>query len=329
MERPGIAPVLGFAAVLLSAGVGPTPPAFAADVLVGTGSTEEAHFAVGRAICRQLEKSAAGMSCEAFAIEGRDAAEPLAVLSAVRTGTIEIGIVTSDWQHHAVQGSGPVEFMDVSFDNLRSLFSLHGEPFTLVARRDSGIDKLDDLAGKRVNIGNPGSDQRAVMDLVMAAKGWTRKSFRLSDELSESEQSLALCHDRVQAMVSTVAHPDAALSKTIELCNAKVVEVTGPEIEGLMGAHPYFGATEVPPGHYAGMTAPARTFGVRVTVIASTDLDDELSYSVTQAVFDNLDAFKRTHPALGSLMPERMMKDGLAAPIHPGALRYFQERGMM
>lgn len=147
----------------LLAAAGPGPAA-AADFVVGVGDSARVHNHVGRALCRALKRAVKGVSCETLKIEGRHTTEPLAVLNSVRNGAIEIGIVQSDWIHHAYQGSGPVKFIDEKFTNLRTLFVLHGEPFTVVARQDARITKLDDLAGKRVNIGQPGSRQRVVME---------------------------------------------------------------------------------------------------------------------------------------------------------------------
>lgn len=327
MEKPTSLRALGVATFVAVAAA--STHGLAADILIGVGSDAQVHFDVGRAICRQVQRTNQDLTCEGFSIEGGDAAEPIAVLSNVRTGAIEMGLVQSDWHHHAVESSGPLAFMDVKFDNLRSLFALHSEPFTLVARRDSGIKGLDDLAGKRVNIGNPGSGHRAIMETVMKAKGWTRKTFQLADELTESEQSLALCHDRVQAMILTVAHPRATLAKTMELCDARIVEVTGAEIDKLVADSPFLAATEIAGGTYEGQENSVKTFGVTVTVVSSSDIEEDLIYRVTGSLFDNLDSFKRLHPALGALVPERMIKDGLSAPVHPGALRYFRERGMM
>ena len=247
----------------------------------------------------------------------------------MRNGAIEVGLVLSDWQYHAFQGTGPVAFMDVKFDNIHSLFSLHSEAFTVVARRDSGIDKLDDLAGKRINIGDPGSGRRAVMEMVMKAKGWTRKTFQLADELTEAEQSLALCHNRVQAYVATVAHPNTAIAKTLKLCDAIVIPVSGPAIDKLIAGNRFFAATEVPGGAYKNMKDKVKTFGVTLTAISSADIDSETTYSIVKTVFDDLKNLKRLHPALRSLLPGRMMTDGLSAPMHPGAIRYYRERGMM
>ncbi len=156
MGRLGTPFSLGFAAVFCSLIAMAPSSAAAVDIVMGGGAASGVHYDVGRAVCRQIQRGAKAASSEVLRIEGRDAAEPLAVLSAVRNGAIEVGLVGADWQYYAFQGSGPVAFMDVKFDNLRALFSLHGEAFTIVARRDANIDKLDDLAGKRVNIGEPG-----------------------------------------------------------------------------------------------------------------------------------------------------------------------------
>ncbi len=317
-----------FAVAISAAGMASSDRARAADVIIGVGDEAPVHFHVGRAICRAIGTSIEGETCQTERIEGRDAAEPLAVLGEVRNGAIEIGIVQSDWLHHAFTGSGPVEFMDVGFENLRILMLLHGEPFTVVARRDAGISKLADLAGKRVNIGVPGSDQRVVMQQVMAAMGWSRDSFALADELTGPEQSLALCHDRIQAMVAIVAHPDAGLAKTMALCDAELVEIAGAEIDDLVADKAYFSVTEIPAGSYENQNAAVKTFGVRVVAVVSEDLPDATAYDIVQAVFGNFNRFKRLHPALRQLWPQDMKSDGKSAPMHPGAIRKFSEIGM-
>jgi hypothetical protein len=317
-----------FVIAISAAGIVSSDRARAAGVIIGAGDEAPVHFHVGRAICRAISTSIEGETCRTERIEGRDAAEPLAVLSEVRNGAIEIGIVSSDWVHHAFTGSGPVEFMDVGFENLKILMLLHGEPFTVIARRDAGISKLSDLAGKRVNIGVPGSNQRVVMGQVMTAMGWSRDSFSLADELTGPDQSLALCHDRIQAMVAITTHPDADLAKTMALCDAELVEVAGAEIAGLIADKPYFSAAEIPAGSYENQSAAVRTFGVRVVAVVSDDMPDTVAYDIIQAVFADFDRFKRVHPALRQLRPQDMKSEGDGMPMHPGALRKFTEIGM-
>ena len=327
--RTGMVPLAAaFVVAISAAGMGSSDRVRAADVIIGAGDEAPVHFHLGRAICRAISTSIEGETCQTERIEGRDAAEPLAVLGEVRNGAIEIGIVPSDWVHHAFTGSGPVEFMDVGFENLRILMLLHGEPFTVIARRDAGISKLADLAGKRVNIGVPGSDQRVVMQQVMAAMGWSRDSFALADELTGPEQSLALCHDRIQAMVAIVAHPDAGLAKTMALCDAELVEIAGAEIDDLVADKAYFSVTEIPAGSYENQNAAVKTFGVRVVAVVSEDMPDATAYDIVQAVVGNFNRFKRLHPALRQLRPQDMKSDGESVPMHPGAIRKFSEIGM-
>ncbi len=305
-----------------------SPSSLAGDIIVGTASSAQIHYNVARAICRQYQRSFTDGNCEVLRIEGRDAEEALAVLSNVRNGTIEVGIVPSDWQHFVVNKSGPVEFMDVEFSNVRALFSLHGEPFTLVARRDAGIDSVDDLPGKRVNIGNPGSDQRAMMELVMQANGWTEQTFQFVDELNEAEQFLALCHNRVQAVVLTTSHPNAAVAQAAKLCDARLIDVSGAAIEKLIGQHEYLAGTTISAGTYPGSAAVA-TFGVKATAVSSTDIDEDTAFEIVKTVFDHLPSIKRLHRALAELNPDRMVIDALTAPLHPGAKRHFEAAGLM
>jgi len=303
-------------------------PILAADFIIGTGLSADVQYSVGRSICRRLTASGTA-SCEVLRVLGRDAAEPLAVLSNVRNGAIEVGIVPSDWHHHAFRGTGPAKFVDIRFDNLRSLFSLQGQPFTIIARRDADINSVQDLAGKRVNIGNPGSPHRAVMELFMQAKGWTEDTFQLADELNAAEQSLALCHNRVQAIVSTVSHPDLDLALMMKLCHARIVAVADADIERMISKHEFFARINIPADSYPDLNADVATFGVKATAVTSTDIDDDTVYSVVKSVFDGLEAIKQQHKSLRGLSPDEMINAGLTAPLHPGALRYFREQGMM
>jgi len=297
----------------------------AAELEIGTGSTAGVYYRVGRAICSLVNRQSAelDLTCEAIPTKGS-----IANLQDVRDGKLQIALAQSDWQFHAAEGSGP--FSSVGPDQkLRSLFSVHGEPFTVVARRDSGITTLDDLEGKRVNVGNPGSGQRATMEVVMAAMGWTADDFALVESLPADQQSLALCHDRVQAIIYTVGHPNASIGKAIGLCDAQIVEVGGPAIDRLVADRPYYAYTEIPGGIYSGNDELVKTFGVKATVVASADLDADTAYAVVKTVFENFDRFRGMHPAFGTLEAKPMVTDGLTAPLHEGAVRYYKEKGLM
>lgn len=309
----------------MALGIGVARPIQAEEIAIGTASRAGVYFQVGQAICRLLNAETAqhGVVCKALPTDGS-----IDNLRQIRAAKRQLGIVQSDWQYHAVNGTGTFEAVGPDTD-LRALFSVHGESFTVVARRDAGIESLDDLKGKRVNIGNPGSGQRATLEVLMAAKGWDKNVFSLANELSASEQSLALCHDRVQAMVYVVGHPNASVAQAVNLCDALIVPVTGPVVDRLLADNPYYARAQVPGGAYKGNPKPVGTFGVKATVVASTRLSPDTAYLLVKTVFENLDDFKKQHPAFANLEAADMIKDGLSAPLHDGALRYYREKGWL
>jgi TRAP transporter TAXI family solute receptor len=300
-------------------------PAGSAEIFIGTGSETGVYYQVGRAICRLLNAQTVrhGIDCEPLPTAGS-----IYNITNVRAGRLHLGVAQSDWQYHAVKGTSAFETVGPDPD-LRALFSLHGEPFTVVARRDAGIKRFLDLKGKRVNIGNPGSGQRATMEVVMQAEGWTENVFAQANDLPASQQSVALCDGRVQAIVYTVGHPNASVGQATGLCDAVIVEVKSPAIDRLVQDRPFYAYTEIPGGVYSGNPDPVVTFGVNATVVASAKVDADTVYTVVKTVFDDLERFKKMHPAFGGLDAGRMIKDGLTAPLHDGALRYYKERGLM
>ena len=293
-------------------------------ITIGTGGEAGIYYPAGGAICHLVNQGRFehGIRCLAESTEGS-----IANLKALRAGTLDLALVQSDWQYHAVHGTDA--FAEAGPDNtLRAVFSLHQEPFTVVARRDSGIRRFDDLKGKRVNVGPTGSGSRATLEIVMAAMGWTMADFALASELPTDEQARALCEGRIDAVVFIVGHPNRSIQDMIKSCNAMLVPVTGPAIDRLVAEHPYYWDATIPGGVYEGSPDAVKTFGLGATLVASTRTDPAIVYEVVKAVFDNLEEFKKAHPALANLDKTRMVTDGLSARIHPGALRYYWEEGL-
>lgn len=309
---------------LLLAGTVFVVPVRADDTIVGTGGTSGVYFQLGRAICRLVEKGVPGLKCEAHPSEGTKRN-----LADVLTGEITLGVAQSDLLFHANRKSGSFAETSLPGEKLRALFSAHGEPFTLVARADSDIRTLADLKGRSVNIGNPGSGQRATMEVVMKAKGWTIADFSQIRELSADEQALALCSGEVQAMVYTVGHPNASVNKATGLCDAVLVPITDEAINTLVQEWPYYSYTLIPGGMYSGTIDDVVTFGVKAIVVTSSDVSEDRIYAIVKAIFDNLDQLRRMHPAFGTFEPRRMVRDSLTAPLHDGAVRYYKEHGLL
>jgi TRAP transporter TAXI family solute receptor len=317
------------AVVAIGAALGAAMPAPAEAqqrfVTIGTGGVTGVYYPAGGAICRLVNQGRRehGIRCSAESTGGS-----VFNLNAIRQGELDIGVVQSDWQYHAYNGTD--RFKDAGADKeLRALFSLHPEPFTVVARPDSGIRTFQDLKGKRVNVGNPGSGQRGTMEVVMAAVGWSMSDFALASELPSREQAQALCDNRVDAIVFTVGHPTGSIAEPVATCEAVLVSVTGPAVDKLVADNPYYFKATLPAGMYATQKEDVHTFGVGATVVSSTRTPADAVYQVVKAVFANFDTFKGLHPAFAVLKQEAMVREGLSAPLHEGAERYYREAGLL
>ncbi|UKA01558.1 TAXI family TRAP transporter solute-binding subunit [Photobacterium damselae] len=293
-------------------------------ITIGTGSVTGVYYPTGGAICKLVNKDRKdhNIRCSVESTGGS-----IYNINTLRSGELDFGVVQSDWQYHGYNGSSKFKEQG-PYPKLRAVFSIHTEPFNIIARADSGIKTLADLKGKRVNIGNPGSGDRATMGVVMDALGWTEKDFKLASELKGSERSQALCDNKIDAFIYMVGHPNGSIKEATTSCNAKLIPVTGEAIEKIIADNPYYTATEVPDDMYQG-NDDVESFGVAATLVTSTDVSDDAVYALTKAVFENFDTFKRLHPAFAHLKPQDMVKNGISIPLHPGAIRYYKEAGLL
>lgn len=318
-------------ATALAAGAyafGSDTPAAAQDskfITIGTGGVTGVYYPAGGAICRLVNanRDSHGIRCSVESTGGS-----VYNVNAIRSGDIEFGVAQSDVQFKAYEGQDPFAEGGAMTD-MRAVFSLHAEPFNVVARADSGIETFEDLKGKRVNIGNPGSGQRDTMTVVMDAMGWSLSDFALASELKPAEQSQALCDNKVDAIIYVVGHPNGSIQEATTACEAKLIPVAGAEIDKLIADNPYYSVATIPGGMYRNNAEPVQTFGVRATIVASTAVPEDVVYEVVKAVFENFDDFKRLHPAFETLSKEEMTKEALTAPLHDGAVKYFKEAGLM
>jgi hypothetical protein len=305
-----------------------TSPAVAADqtfVTIGTGGVTGVYYPAGGAIARLVNK---GKKEHGLRATVESTAGSVYNVNAVTNGELDFGVAQSDVQFDSVKGLNKFAASGANAD-LRAVFSLHPEPFTVVARADSGIKNFEDLKGKRVNIGDPGSGQRSTMEAVMAKLGWKKGDFKLASELKAAEQSGALCDNKVDAIVYTVGHPNGSIQEACTACDSVLVNVSGPAIAELVATNPYYREAIIPGGMYRGNATDAKTFGVGATIISSAKVPAETVYQLVKAVFENFDEFKQLHPAFANLDKKQMIKDGLSAPLHEGAVKYFKEAGLM
>lgn len=291
-------------------------------VTVGTGGVTGVYYAAGGAMCRLVNKDRArhGIRCSVESTGGS-----VFNVNTIKAGELDFGFSQSDVQYNAVKGLG--QYKDGAYADLRAVFAMHPEPFTVLARKEANISSFTDFKGKRFNVGNPGSGTRSSMEELLAAMGWKLSDFSLASELKADEHGPALCDAKIDGFFYGVGHPSANIQDPTTTCGAKLVSMTGPVIDKLVADKPYYAKVQIPGGMYPNNPQATNTYGVLATVVASAKTPAETVYQVTKAVFDNFEEFKKLHPALANLSPQNMIKDGLSAPLHDGAARYYREKG--
>ena len=292
-------------------------------VTVGTGGVTGVYYAAGGAICRLVNKDRAkhGIRCSVESTGGS-----VFNVNTIKAGELDFGFTQSDVQFNAVKGLN--QFKDGgAVSDLRAAFAVHPEPFTVVARKEANITKFEDFKGKRFNVGNPGSGTRSSMEEMLGAMGWKLADFSLASELKADEHGPALCDGKIDGFFYGVGHPSANIQDPTTSCGAKLVSLGGAAVDKLVADKPYYAKVTIPGGLYPNNPQPTNTYGVLATVVVSAKTPADTVYNVVKAVFENFDEFKKLHPALANLKPETMVKDGLSAPLHEGAAKYYKEKG--
>jgi TRAP transporter TAXI family solute receptor len=313
---------IGAAAAALLVGL-PAAQAQQKFITIGTGGVTGVYYAAGGAICRLVNKDRAkhGIRCSVESTGGS-----VFNINTIKAGELDMGVAQSDVQFNAAKGQGQFQ-KEGPFKELRAVMSLHPEPVTVVARKEANVKSFADFKGKRFNVGNPGSGTRASLEELIGAMGWKLSDFSLASELKADEHGPALCDGKIDGFFYLVGHPSANIQDPTTVCGAKLVSVTGPAVDKLVKEKPYYAKATIPAGLYPGNPQPTQTYGVLATFVSSSKVPAETIYAVVKAVFDNFDEFKKLHPALAVLEPKSMITDGLSAPLHDGAVKYYKEKG--
>jgi len=294
-------------------------------VTIGTGGVTGVYYAAGGAICRLMNKERAkhGIRCSVESTGGS-----VYNVNTIKAGELDFGVAQSDVQFNAFKGQGAFKEGGAHTD-LRAVFSVFPEPLTVLARKEAGVTKFEDFKGKRFNVGNPGSGTRDTIATLMVAMGMKTSEFSLTSELKPDEHGAALCDNKIDGFGYVVGSPAANIQDPTTTCGAKLVPITGPAVDKLIKEYPYFVAATIPGGMYPNNPDPIKTFGGVASFVTSAKVPDDVVYAMVSAVFDNFEEFKKLHPALANLDPKAMVKNGISAPLHPGAVKYYKDKGWM
>ena len=289
---------------------------------IGTGGVTGVYYAAGGAICRLVNKDRKvhGFRCSVESTGGS-----VFNVNTIKAGELDLGVAQSDVHFNAAKGLGQFQ-KDGAYTELRAVMSLHPEPFTVLARKEANAKSFADFKGKRFNIGNPGSGTQSSMMELLGAMGWKPQDFSLASELKADEHGPALCDGKIDGFFYAVGHPSANIQDPTTTCGAKLVPLTGPAVDKLVKEKSYYARATIPAGLYPNNPQATETYGVLATLVSSSKVPADTVYAVVKAVFDNLEEFKKLHPALAVLNPQSMVKDGLSAPLHDGAAKYYREK---
>ncbi len=293
-------------------------------VTIGTGGITGVYYPPGGAIAKMVNKKRKEYGIRAT-VESTGGS--VFNVNAVMAGDLQFGVVQSDRQYQAMKGLAEWEGKPQA--DLRACFSIHPESITLVAAVDSGIQSFDDLKGKRVNIGNPGSGQRQNSIDAIEAAGMNYDTDMIAEGIKAAEAPGLLQDGRIDAFFYTVGHPSGAIKEaTAGARKVRFIPIT--QVDALLEKYPYYARAMIPVNVYPGAEnrEDVQTFGVKATFVTSANVPENVVYAIVKEVFDNFDTFKKLHPAYAVLTKENML-EGLSAPLHPGAEKYFKEAGMM
>ncbi|MBW2030426.1 MAG: TAXI family TRAP transporter solute-binding subunit [Deltaproteobacteria bacterium] len=294
-------------------------------VTIGTGGITGVYYPTGGAIAKIVNQKRKIYGIRAT-VESTGGS--VFNVNAVMAGDLEFGVVQSDRQYQA--WNGLAEWKDKGPQkDLRAVFTIHPESITLVAAEDANIRTIQDLRGKRVNIGNPGSGQRQNSIDALENAGIDWKTDIKAEGVKAAEAPGLLQDGRIDAFFYTVGHPNGNIKEaTSGKRKVRIVPITG--VDKLLAKFPYYARAIVPVKFYPGATnkEDVETFGVKATFVTSIKVPDKVVYAITKEVFDNFEAFKKLHPAY-SVLTKKNMLEGMSAPIHPGAMKYYKEAGLM
>ncbi len=325
MKRIGLLTLIATICLALGLMVSPTPVvAKMTFVTIGTGGITGVYYPTGGAICRIVNKKRKvyGIRCTVESTGGS-----VFNVNAIMAGDLEFGVVQSDRQFQAMKGLAEWKDKGPQKD-LRAVFTIHPESITLVAADDAGIKSINDLRGKRVNIGNPGSGQRQNSIDGLTNAGINYKKDLKAEGVKAAEAPGLLQDGRIDAFFYTVGHPSGAI-KEATAGRRKVHFVSITKVDKLLKKYPYYAKAVIPIKLYPGSTntKDVQTFGVKATFVTSAKVPDRMVYAITKEVFDNFESFKKLHPAYQVLTKQNML-EGMSAPIHPGAMKYYKESGL-
>ncbi|MBT8354842.1 MAG: TAXI family TRAP transporter solute-binding subunit [Desulfofustis sp.] len=298
--RPVLSIFSLFAALLLVI-MSPNPAA-SYEMLIGTGPSGSFSFHSGKLLCRIFTKHDQEMTCSLS-----ESTDPIDNLTNVQGGSLDLALVDSLLLEEAAAGRGPFQYLDISYDRIRVVSPLYEVPLTLLVSNDAELSTVDQLPGKRINVGPFGSPQNYLFKLFMQAQGWTEKMFPVVAELpsSMSQDTFAFRQGDVQVLVHRGVHPDNVVTQLMKDTQASLIGFANQGMVDLVTSTPSLSRQEIGKATYPSLTGTLSTFGTTMTLVASADTDDETIRSLVTALEQNTQSLQTMHSSLAAFTVDK------------------------
>ncbi len=290
------------------------------NMILATGGTSGTYYPFGGAMAQifnakipnmNVTAQATGASVENCKLLGKKEAE--------------LAILQNDMLDYAYNGTEA--FKDGKIDNLRGIATLYPEIVQIVASVDSGIANVQDLKGKKVSVGAPGSGVEANVRQIFEATGLTYNDMTVN-YLSFAESADSFKDKHIESFFVTAGIPNAAIQDISAQNKIAMVSLSDDVIKTLTQKYPFFVEYTIPAGTYNGQTYDVKTVAVMATLATSSDISEDVIYNITKALFDNQPELAQAHAKGKELILEKAV-NGISIPFHPGAEKFYKEKGLM
>ncbi|WP_277641848.1 TAXI family TRAP transporter solute-binding subunit [Wolinella succinogenes] len=290
---------------------------------IGTGGVTGTYYPTGGAICRLVnkERKTNNLRCSVESTGGS-----VYNVNSVMSGELDFGTVQSDVVYNAYNGLD--KFEGKPNKELRSVMAIYPELLALVVSKASGITKLEDVKGKKINVGNPGSGNEATGLIVFDAFGIKKSDLAQAGVLTAPECPMALKDKKIDGYFYMVGHPTANITDAANSLPIDIVDIKGDKVDAILQKYPYYAKGIIPQGSYPGVDRDVHSLGVKAVLVGSSKASDKMVEAIVKAILDNFDEFKNLHPAYKSVTKESLL-EGLSAPLHPAAEAYYKKVGLL
>lgn len=286
-------------------------------LVIATGGTGGTYYPLGGGMADHITKNA-GVTATAQATGA--SAENIRLL---RDKKADIAFTQNDIAEYAAAGTNMFQ-QDGKIDSFQALGALYDETIQIVVSADSNIKSVADLKGKRVSVGAPGSGTEINAQQILEAYGLTFDDTQLQ-RLSFADSAKAIQDGKLDAAFQTAGTPTAAITELAATTGVKIIPIDSDKIDAIIAKYPYYVKTTVPANTYQTVPEEVTTVSVKSMLLIRSDLDEDLVYKVTKAIFDNTD--KLGHAKAKEIKLDSVLS-GVSIPIHPGAKKYFDEKGV-